>query len=159
MWCAARFRRLMTAHSTPGVPARRLRSWWGRGVAEATKPDDFYKASTRETGAILSGTKALAKYKCEHLSAPTVREAYAIAISCPDTRGLQKESWQSVIVAPNAVYEGFRSPGTWRRPEGQETDFWWGVKRPCFKFKLPAVQTSIISIRHFLLTPRNARSH
>ena len=59
----------------------------------------------------MSGTKALAKYKCEHLSAPTVREAYTIAISCPDTRGLQKESWQSVIVAPNAVYERFGSPG------------------------------------------------
>jgi hypothetical protein len=51
------------------------------------------------------------------------------------------------------------SGGTWRRPEGQETDFWWGVKRPCFKFKLLAVQTSIIPIRHFLLIPRNARSH
>ena len=35
-------------------------SLMGREVAEATKPDDFYKASTRETGAILSGTKALA---------------------------------------------------------------------------------------------------
>ena len=34
-----------------------------------------------------------------------------------------------------------------------------GVKRPLFKFKLLAVRTSIISIRHFLLTPRNARSH
>ena len=35
-------------------------SLMGREVAEATKPDDFYNASTRETGAILSGTKALA---------------------------------------------------------------------------------------------------
>ena len=33
------------------------------------------------------------------------------AISGADTRGLQKESWQSVIVASNAVLEGFGSPG------------------------------------------------
>ena len=37
--------------------------------------------------------------------------ACSVAISGPDPRGLHKEPWQSVIVVPNAVLEGFGSPG------------------------------------------------
>ena len=132
----------------------------GREVAEATKPDDFYKASTRETGAILSGTKALAfvtnpgrarNEATNGLRHPTLGPGHAgtaeriVAIrDCGAECGL-RGIWVSGALGGDRKVRKQISGG--------------GVRRPCIKFILLHVQTSIVPIRHFLLIPRNARSH
>ena len=87
-------------------------SLMGREVADATKVDGLSECKHRWTGGRL-GRHQGARFpnETEYARASRLQAACSVAISGPDPRGLHKEPWQSVIVVPNAVLEGFGSPG------------------------------------------------
>ena len=121
---------------------------------------DFQNASTGGRVGILGGTKALA-----FLTKPGRDSASATNSLLCRSLGHRHAGTAERIVAIRDCGAECGLGGIWvsgalggdRKVRKQISG--GGVKRPLFKFKLLAVRTSIISIRHFLLTPRNARSH